>query len=79
MKTLQNVRESNKVLIFFSVMTTTEPVLEMASIKLLKFVCVFLCTPAFASALNTVSFPALPGTYSTNHLLTNTIYEGGNL
>lgn len=60
-------------------MTTTEPALEMASIKLLKLLCVFLCTLAFASTLNIASFPALPGIHNTNHLLTNTIYEGGNL
>lgn len=60
-------------------MITTEPALEMASIKLLKLLYVFLCTLAFVSTLNIASFPALPGIHSTNHLLTNTIYEGGNL
>lgn len=60
-------------------MITTEPALEMASIKLLKLLYVFLCTLAFVSTLNSTSFPALPGIHSTNHLLTNTIYEGGNL
>ena len=59
-------------------MITTEPALEMARIKLLKLVYV-LCSLAFVSTLNIASFPALPGIHSTKHLLTNTIYEGGNL
>lgn len=60
-------------------MTTTEPALEMASIKLLKLLYVFLCTLAFASTLNIATFPALPGYTVTNHLLANTVCEGGNL
>lgn len=49
------VKCSNKVLIFFSGMTTRELVLEMTNIKLLKILHVFLCTSAYVSALNTIS------------------------